>query len=109
MTRRYRVTVLTSSTLGVGMRTYDPTVLTSLTLCRMLTGGSFDGPRGGPLLFFVGRDAFGKGVAVDAENCRSFRQVLSMLCQRLLNIELFKFGECFIQKYLAFQHLLNQV
>src|SRR6266566_7328757 len=91
MTRRYRVTVLTS-----------------LTLC--LTSGAFDGGAGGcPLLSFVGGDAFGQSIAVDAENSGSFRQVLSMLGQRLLNIELFKFGECFVQKDLAFQHLLHEV
>jgi hypothetical protein len=74
----------------------------------MLAGGAFGGAGGSTLLPFVVRNALGKGVAVDAENGGSLGQVLSMLFQGLLNLELFKFRECFIQKDLAFQHLLDQ-
>ena len=60
------------------------------------------------LLSFIGRDAFGEGVAVDAEDGGRVREMLFMTREGLLYIELLKLAYSLIEEDMAFQHLVNQ-
>src|SRR6185369_225794 len=60
------------------------------------------------VLVFVRGDAFGEGVAVDAENGGRVRQMLFVAREGLLYIELLKLAERFIQKDVALEHLVDQ-
>src|SRR6185369_3360964 len=60
------------------------------------------------VLVFVGGDTFGEGVAVDAEDGGRVREMLFVTREGLLNIELLKLAERFIQKDVALEHLLDQ-
>jgi len=68
--------------------------------CRPLRGLVF--------LAFVGGDAFGEGVAMDAEDGGRVREVLFVAREGLLDVELLKLAECLIQKDVAFEHLVDQ-
>ena len=60
------------------------------------------------ILTFVGGDAFGEGVAMDAEHGGSVGDVLLVAGERFLDVELFEFAERFIQKDVAFEHFVDQ-
>ncbi len=60
------------------------------------------------LLFLIGGDALGKGVAVDTEDGGGVRDVLLVPRHGLLYVELFEFAEGFIQKDVALEHLVDQ-
>lgn len=55
----------------------------------------------------VGIDAFGDGVAVDAEGFGSMRNTLLMARKSPLNVELFELVEGLIQKDVAIEHVFN--
>ena len=57
---------------------------------------------------FVAGDAFGEGVAVDAEHDGGLREVLFVACERLLYIELFEFADRLVEKDVAVKHFVNQ-
>ena len=61
------------------------------------------------LLAFVGGDAFGEGVAMDAEDGGGVGDVLLMTSERLLDIEFLEFAERFVEKDMAFEHFVDQV
>lgn len=59
------------------------------------------------VLLFVGGDAFGQRVPVDAEHDGRLREVLFVPRERLLYIELLKFSNRLVEEDVAFQHLVN--
>lgn len=59
-------------------------------------------------LFLISGDAFGEGVAVNAEDGGSVRDVLLVPRQGLLDVKLFEFTEGFIQKDVALEHFVDQ-
>jgi hypothetical protein len=59
------------------------------------------------LLVFISGDAFGEGVAVDAEDGGRVREVLFVARESLLYIELLEFAESLIQKDVALEHLVD--
>ena len=61
------------------------------------------------VLVFVGGDAFGEGVAVDAEDGGRVREVLLVAREGLLYVELFKLAHRFVEKDVALQHFVYQV
>ena len=60
------------------------------------------------LLAFISSDAFGEGVAVDAEDGGRVREMLFVAREGLLYIELLKLAERFIQKDVALEHFVDQ-
>ena len=60
------------------------------------------------LLSFIGRDAFGEGVAVDAQDGGRVREVLLVAREGLLYVELLEFADGLIQEDVAFEHFVNQ-
>ena len=60
------------------------------------------------LLAFIRGDAFGEGVAVDAEDGGCVREVLFVAREGLLDVELLEFAERFIQKDVTFEHFVDQ-
>lgn len=63
--------------------------------------------RWGVLALVLG-DAFGEGVAMDAEDGSGVGDVLLVTSKRLLDVELLEFAERFIQKDVAFEHFVDQ-
>ncbi len=61
------------------------------------------------VLVFVLGDSLGEGVAVDAEDGGRVGDVLLVTGERLLDVELLEFAERFIQKDVAFEHLVHQI
>ena len=59
------------------------------------------------ILLLVGGDSFGEGVAMDAEHGGGVGDVLFVACERLLYIELLEFRYRFVEKDMAFQHLVD--
>jgi hypothetical protein len=45
---------------------------------------------------------------MDAERCGSAAEVMVILCERLLNVDLFKFADGFGQKDAAVEHLFDE-
>ena len=60
------------------------------------------------LLSFVGGDAFGEGVAVDAEDGSRVREVLFVTREGLLYVQLLKLAERLVQEDVALEHLVDQ-
>lgn len=60
------------------------------------------------ILAFIGGDAFGEGVPVDAEHDGCVGEVLLVFCERLFDVELFEFAERLVQKDVAFEHFVDQ-
>jgi len=60
------------------------------------------------LLAFISGDAFGEGVAMDAEDGGRVRKVLLVTREGLFYVELLKLAESLIQKDVALEHLLDQ-
>lgn len=61
----------------------------------------------GRLLALVRGDAFGEGVAVDAEDGGCVGEVLFVTGEGFLYIELLKLAESLIQKDVALEHLVD--
>ena len=61
------------------------------------------------LLAFIGGNAFGEGVAVDAEDGGRVGDVLLVTSEGLLDVELLEFAERFVEKDVAFEHFVDQV
>jgi len=68
--------------------------------CRPLRGLSF--------LTFIGGDAFGEGVAMDAEDGGRVREMLLVAREGLLDVELLEFADGLIQEDVAFEHFVHQ-
>ena len=66
------------------------------------------GASGRRVLASVLCDAFGEGVAVDAEDGGGVGDVLLVTGERLLDVELLEFAERFVQKDVAFEHFVDQ-
>ena len=60
-------------------------------------------------LAFVLGDSLGEGVAVDAEDGGRVGDVLLVTGARLLAVELLEFAEGFVEKDVAFEHVVDQV
>ena len=60
------------------------------------------------VLALIGGDAFGEGVAVDAEDDGGFREVLFVAREGFLDVELFELGEGLVQKDVALQHFVYE-
>ena len=61
------------------------------------------------LLSFISGDAFGEGVAVDAQDGGRVGDVLLVAREGLLDVELLEFAERFVEKAVAFEHFVDQV
>jgi hypothetical protein len=60
-------------------------------------------------LVFVLGDAFGEGVAVDAEDGGRVGDVLLVTGESFLDVELLELAERFVEKDVAFEHFVDQV
>ena len=61
------------------------------------------------LLLFVGGDALGEGVAMNAEDRGGVGDVLLVAREGFLDVELFKLADRLIQKDVAFEHFVDEV
>ena len=59
-------------------------------------------------LSFIRGDAFGEGVAVDAEDGGCVREMLVVAREGLLYVKLLKLAESLVQKDVALEHLVDQ-
>ena len=60
------------------------------------------------VLAFIGGYTFGEGVPVDAEHQGRVGEVLLVLHEGFLDVELFEFAECLVEKDAAFEHFVDQ-
>ena len=60
------------------------------------------------VLAFVSGDSFGEGVPVDAEHYGRVGEVLIVFRKGLLNVELFEFAQCLVEKDVAFEHFVDE-
>lgn len=72
-----------------------------------LPGGALVGAGAVAVLLFVGGDAFGQRVSMDAEHDGRLGKVLFVPGEGLLYIELLKFPNRLVEEDVAFQHFVN--